>query len=86
MDRRFRFVGAQVAWMLAVCVVLLAFDGLTVESMFVFSFIGFLIVIELTAPYAMALRWRGRLRWFVLLGLAGFGYLAVRQVLSILPS
>jgi len=73
-------------WMYSVIVGLLLVGMLTFELLFIISFIGFLILIELTAPYAVRPRWRARLRWFVVLGFVGFGYLVVRRLLSILPA
>ena len=48
--RRRRFVHAQLAWMLATVVVLATLESLTLELFFVLSLIGFLVVVELTAP------------------------------------
>ncbi len=84
-QRRLRFVRAQTAWMLAVIVILALLNALSLELFFVISLIGLLIVIELTAPSAVTPHWRARLRWLVLLGLIGFGYIVFRRILSILP-
>ena len=83
--RRQRFVHAQTAWMLAVVVLLAALGSISLELFFVLSLIGLLVVIELTAPFAVTPGWRRRLRWIVLAGLAGFGYIVVRRILEILP-
>ena len=85
MDRRFRFVFAQSAWMVLVALALTLFGSLTPSLYFIASYVGLLVLIELTAPFAVAPAWRLRLRWLVLLGLSVFGYLAVRRVLDILP-
>ena len=83
--RRQRFVHGQTAWMLATIVGLAALDALSLELFFVVSLVGFLIVVELTAPFSVTPQWRSRLRWIVLAGLAVFGYIVVRRVLAILP-
>lgn len=85
-QRRYRFVYGQTAWMLASIVALAAFDALSLELLFVLSLIGFLVVVELTAPLNVTPRWRARLKWVVLLGILVFGYLVVRRILDILPS
>ena len=83
--RRQRFVHGQTAWMLATIVGLAALDALSLELFFVISLVGFLVVVELTAPFSVTPQWRSRLRWIILAGLAVFGYIVVRRVLTILP-
>ncbi len=72
--------------MLASILALALLDALTVELFFVLSLIGFLVVTELTAPFAVTPRWRKRLRWIIALGLLVFGVIVVRRILAILPS
>jgi hypothetical protein len=84
--RRQRFVHGQVAWMLGAVVLLSALDALALDLFFVVSLIGLLILIELTAPFSVTPRWRARLRWVILAGLIGFGYVLVRRILDVLPS
>lgn len=84
-DRRRRFVHGQAAWMLSSVLVLSLLGALTLELFFVVSLIGFLVVTELTAPLRVTPRWRGRLKWFVALGLVGFAYVVIRRILEILP-
>lgn len=83
--RRQRFVHGTVAWMLGAVVVLVLLESLTLELFFVVSLIGFLVVTELTAPFNLTPRWRSRLKWLILIGLAVFGYIVVRRILAILP-
>lgn len=83
--RRQRFVHAQAAWMLAVLLVLAVLGALSYDLFFVLSLIGFLVVIELTAPFNVTPRWRSRLKWLVVLGLLGFAYIVIRRILAILP-
>jgi len=85
MYRRQRFINAQLAWMLAAILALAALDSLTLELFFVVSLIGFLVVTELTAPFTVTPRWRARLKWLILLGLLGFGYIVIKRILAILP-
>lgn len=84
-SRRMRFVHGQVAWMVATVLVLAVLGSLSYELFFVVSLLGFLIVTELTAPISITPTWRRRLRWIILLGLAGFTYVVVRRILEILP-
>lgn len=83
--RRLRFIQAQIAWMLAVIVVLALLGSLEVELFFVLSLIGFLIVVELTAPIAVTPAWRRRLPWLIAVGLLVFGVIVIRRILEILP-
>lgn len=84
--RRERFVRSQLGWMLASAFVLALLDTLTYELFFTLSLLGFLIVIELTAPFAVTPQWRQRLRWLIGIGLIGFGYIVARRILEILPA
>jgi len=83
--KRRRFVHIHVAWMLAAALVLTLLESLTYELFFIVSLIGLLIAVELTAPFRVTPRWRRRLRWVVLLGLAGFGYILLQRLLALLP-
>ena len=84
--RRQRFIHGQVAWMLVSILVLAALQSLSLELFFVLSFIGLLVLIELTAPFNVTPTWRRRLKWFVLVGLIVFTIIVVRRILAILPS
>lgn len=75
----------QIAWMIATVLVLTLLNALSYELVFVLSLIGFLIITELTAPFNVTPTWRRRLRWLILLGLAGFAVIVVRRILDILP-
>lgn len=83
--RRQQFVVGQVAWMSATVVALALLGSLSLELFFVVSLIGFLVVIELTAPFTVTPQWRARLMWLVLLGLIAFAYVVVKRILAILP-
>lgn len=84
--RRERFIHGTLAWTLASALVLTLFDVLTYDLFFVFAFVGFLVVTELTAPFSVTPAWRSRLRWLVALGLVAFAALVARRVLSLVPS
>lgn len=83
--RRQQFIVGHVGWMLAAILGLALLDSVSLELVFVLSLIGFLVVIELTAPFNVTPRWRARLRWLVALGLLVFAYVVVRRILAILP-
>lgn len=84
-QRRQQFIHAQLAWMLVTLVLLAALDTVSLETFFLISLLGLLIVTELTAPINVTPTWRKRLRWVILAGLAVFGVFIVRFLLEILP-
>ncbi len=71
--------------MLGVAVLLTLIDAFSLEAFFVLSFIGFLIVNQLTAPVNVTPRWRRRLRWITLCGLVVFGVLIGWRLLETQP-
>jgi hypothetical protein len=71
--------------MLASILALSLLGSLSYELFFVVSLIGFLVVVELTAPFNVTPRWRSRLKWIIAIGLLVFGYIVVRRILAILP-
>ena len=83
--RRQRFVYRHLAWMLCSALVLALLDALTYEVFLIVAFVGFLSLLEWTAPVRIAPPWRRRLRAAILLGIAGIGYLVVRRVVALLP-
>lgn len=84
-QRRQQFIHAQLAWMLVTLVLLAALGTVSLETFFLISLLGLLIVTELTAPINVTPTWRKRLRWVILAGLAVFGVFIVRFLLGILP-
>ncbi len=84
--RRQQFVVGTLAWQLCAALCLVALGALSYELFFVVSLVGFLVVVELTAPLNVRPRWRSRLKWLVAAGLLVFGYIVVRRVLAILPA
>lgn len=83
--KRQRFITGQIAWMVGVVVLLTLLGSMELELFFVLSLIGFLVVVELTAPFNVTPRWRRRLIPIILLGLLGFGVIVIRRILEILP-
>jgi hypothetical protein len=81
-NRQRRFVGGQVAWTLITATILSIFGALSLTLSYVISFIGFLVLMELTAPSYIRLRWRARLKWFVLLGLVGLVWIQGTRILN----
>lgn len=83
--RRYRFITGTLAWQCASLLLLVLLGALSYELFFVVSLIGFLVVVELTAPLNVAPRWRRRLRWLILIGLVVFAGIVIRRILAILP-
>jgi hypothetical protein len=83
--RRQQFVIGTLAWQLAAVLGLVLLGALSYELFFVLSLIGFLVVIELTAPLNVRPMWRRRLKWLIAAGLLVFAYIVIRRVLAILP-
>lgn len=75
----------QTAWILTSVLALTLLEAFSYELFFVLSLIGFLVVVELTAPFRVTPQWRARLKWLIAVGLAVFGYIVVRRILAILP-
>jgi len=83
--RRNRFLIGNMAWWLGSVFALALLGALSLELVFVIGLIGFLIVVELTAPFAITPRWRRRLKWVIGVGLVVFSYIVVTRILAILP-
>lgn len=81
--KRMRFIHMQIAIMLTAVIFLALLDG-SLELFFVVSLIGFLALVEITAPVNLSPRWRRRLRLVILLGLLGFGYIVLHESLRVL--
>lgn len=54
------------------------------ELFFVVAFIGFLIVVELTAPFAVTPEWRRSTRWITLMGCVTQSFVVAEQVFEVL--
>lgn len=84
--QRQQFIIGHMAWSVGTILALSLLGALSLELVFVVSLIGFLIIVELTAPFAVTPRWRRRLRWIIAVGLFVFGYIVIQRILAILPS
>lgn len=84
-QRRIQFIYGQAAWLLGTFFTLILLDALSFELLFVVSFIGFLAVTQLTAPFTITLEWRQRLKWLILIALLIFTAIVIRRILAILP-
>lgn len=66
--------------------------GLSVTGLFSYdlffaaSFIGFLVIAEMTAPVNVTPQWRRRLMWVTVAGFAVFLLLVSRRFVEIIPS
>ncbi|MCO8245568.1 MULTISPECIES: hypothetical protein [unclassified Haladaptatus] len=85
-EHRRRFIYGQTLWMLLCLFVLSLLGTYSNEIFFALVFIGFLVLVELTAPTAVTPRWRRRLRWFIVVGTLVFGYIIVHNILEMLPA
>jgi dolichyl-phosphate-mannose--protein O-mannosyl transferase len=79
------FVHAHLAWMITAALVLSLLNSLTYELFFVTSLIGFLIVIQLTAPFRITPPWRRRIRWITMIGLLSLVLILIQRMITILP-
>lgn len=70
--RQRRFLFAQMGVTLVAIAVLTTVGALTLDAVFVASFLGLVVVTALTAPVHVAPRWRSRLRWPLLAGAVAF--------------
>ena len=85
MQRRLRFIYGQTAWMFTTFFALTLLGALSLELLFVISFIGLLVMTTLTAPFTLTPDWHQRLKWLILLALIVFGVIVIRRILAILP-
>ncbi|WP_049972846.1 hypothetical protein [Haladaptatus cibarius] len=81
---RRQFVYGQCGLMLVAAALLSILGVLTVETFFIVSFVGFLMLLELTSPAYVRPQWQSRLRWILLLGLLMFCYLVVARAEDLL--
>jgi hypothetical protein len=82
---RWQFVRWTVAWLLGSAVLLSTLGLLSVETIVVAGTTGLLVVAEATEPSRLSPRWRGRIRWFVVLGFVGVALAIGRRFLELLP-
>jgi hypothetical protein len=72
------------AWTFLALAVLAVFQSLSFEYFFVLCLIGFLVIVELSGPFASRPRWRSRVNVVILLGVIMFSLVVVKKVLDIL--
>jgi hypothetical protein len=84
--RRQQFVHGQTLWMGMALILLTALDALTLDLYFFLSLIGFLVLVELSAPFAVTPAWRERLKWIIFVGLILFAGIVFRRIIEIIPS
>jgi len=72
------------AWAFLALAVLAVFQSLSFEYFFVLCLIGFLVIVELSGPFASRPRWRSRVNTVILLGVILFSLVVVKKVLDIL--
>ena len=70
--------------MLATALVLSVLGSLSYDLFFALSLIGLLIITDVTAPLNVSPTWRSRLKWFIALGVVGFGILVLSRMVEIL--
>ena len=71
--------------MVATVLGLAALGAFSFDLFLVLSFLGVLILAEVTSPVNVTPAWRRRLRLFVALGLVGFAVVAGRRLLEVAP-
>lgn len=83
--RRDQFLVAQLGWMMAALFLFVVLGLFSYELFFVSSLLGLLVMIRFTVPFRVTPTWQRRLRWVILIGLVGFGYIIVKRLLELLP-
>jgi 4-amino-4-deoxy-L-arabinose transferase-like glycosyltransferase len=72
------------AWVFLALAILTVFQSLSFEYIFVLCLIGFLVIVELSGPFASRPRWRSRVNVVILLGVIVFSLIVLEKVLDIL--
>lgn len=82
MDRSLQFVYLQTFTMLVSLVVLALINAATLTNFVAVSFVALLVVTEYTAPTALHLQWRDRLKWVLVGGSVIFAYATGQYLLA----
>jgi len=82
-ERHLRFVYLMVGQMLLATLALASLNSFSIDHFVVISFMLMLLTVQFTAPLAVTVEWRARLRWFLLAALLLFGYVAFLRVRSL---
>ena len=72
------------AWAFLALAVLALLDSLSNEFFFVLCLIGFLVIVELSGPFASRPRWRSRVNIVILLGVILFCLIVAKKVNEII--
>lgn len=72
------------AWVFLALAILTFFPPLSYEYFFVLCLIGFLIIVELSGPFASRPKWRSRVNVVILIGVIIFSLIVAGKVLGIL--
>ncbi len=81
--RRTRFLGAQLAVLVTVVLLLAVLDALAYDLFFLVALIGFLVVAELTSPFRVAPDWRSGIKWVAAAGLTVFAAIVTLRTIEI---
>lgn len=71
--------------MLGVALLLSLIGMLAYDLFFLGSLLGLLVLVVATEPTTVTPRWRRRLRWLILAGLAAFAVVVLRRLTGNLP-
>jgi len=83
-DHLYRFLLTQGVWMLAALAVLVALGLFVLETYFVVSFIGLIVVMQLYAPTDEPPDWWRLLRLLVVVCFLIFGFIIYRRFVAVL--
>jgi hypothetical protein len=72
------------AWAFLALAVLAVSTSLSFEYFFVLCLIGFLVIVELSGPFASRPRWRSRVNLVILIGVLVFSLVVAIKVIDIL--
>nr|WP_252698787.1 hypothetical protein [Natronosalvus vescus] len=78
-------IHGQLAWMIGTIFVLSVLGSFSYTGFFSLSLLGLLVVTELTSPINVTPKWKGRLRWIILVGIAGFLFIVIRRIYMMIP-
>jgi hypothetical protein len=84
--KRQKFIFGQAVWLCGSLLVLAALSALSLELYFILALIGFLVLVQLTAPLNLTPQWRKRLWRIMIVGLIVFAVIVVMRLLEFLPA
>lgn len=80
-----QFIVGQAAVMLGMISIFSIYGVLSLETFFMGSFLGLLLLFVLTEPEVVMPQWRSQLRRIIVLGTIGFVLLIARRIVIHLP-